>query len=77
MQHNGQAKLDAIEKMIAEGRTIYFYTYTRCTEVSPKTFNSFKECGGLFKVDRNDSLYIRRGKNWDCVDHSKITMDAA
>lgn len=72
MGHQGQAKLDAIKKAIADGSTIYIYTYGRCVEVSPRTFARFGGENGPFKVDAKDSLYIARGKAWDCIDYTSI-----
>lgn len=76
MQKNGAAKLEAIERELAQGSTVRFYTYTNCTEVTPKTAAKFGE-GELFKVDSTGSLFIRRGKNWDCVDGCKIMVEKA
>ena len=73
---NGQAKLDFINAQTADGATIFLRTYTNCTEVTARTLVNFEACGGLFKVDSKGSLYIRRGKNWDCIDYSKITARA-
>lgn len=73
---NGQAKLDFINAQTANGATVYLQTYTKCTEVTARTLANFVECGGLFKGDSKGSLYIRRGKNWDCIDYGKITARA-
>ena len=72
---NGTKVLEAINREIANGHTVYISTMYRHTPVNPKTAAKFNAAGyDLFKVDSKDSLYLRDGKRWDCIDFCKFTV---
>lgn len=54
-------RLEWITARLTEGRTVYY-----C--VGATTIKMTKRTLGLLAV-RGDSLYIRWGKRWDCIDY--------
>ncbi len=44
-------------------------TYSRYTDYKVKHRD-------MFKMDARGSLYVQRGKNWDCVDYCKFLFSA-
>lgn len=68
---SAQKKLEVIEETLQEGKTVYISTHYKSIEVTPKTFKRWGNT--LFKVSGN-SLYIARGKNFDCIDYCKFTF---
>jgi len=62
-----------IEDRIAEGRTVYITTYTRCTKITPKTFHRFAaDNTPVFKADGNSTLMIS-GRGYVCIDGNKVS----
>ena len=69
-----QEKMDQIIQHINKGRTVVISTCTRAAKIDTKVINRFKNVGReLFKVDGN-SLYMSRGKHYDCIDYAKINV---
>lgn len=67
-------KLEAIERALDSGRTIYVSTYTNHTKITPKSAAKWADAGmDLFKVSGN-SLYMAAGKRFDCIDYCKISV---
>lgn len=67
-------KLTKILEAIANGKTVTFSTSMRIVPVNAKAVAKFKKVGhDLFKV-KGDSLFIARGKHYDCVDGCKVTV---
>lgn len=65
-------RLAFIESNIAKGRTIMVSTATKAWEVSPKTAAKWAAAGAtLFKVS-GASLYMARGRGFDCIDFAKV-----
>jgi hypothetical protein len=59
--------LDNINNALSNGMTVRIATAMQYTDVTSKTVAKFNKAGyDLFKVS-GKSLYIRRGKNWDCI----------
>jgi len=54
-------RLEWILARLGEGRTVYY-----C--VGATTIKLTRRCAGLLAV-RGESLYIRWGKRWDCIDY--------
>jgi hypothetical protein len=72
-----QERINKILNAVESGRTVYFSTPLRVWPVNLKTLNKFKSAGyDLFKV-QGDSVMMRNGKKWFCVDGCKVTVDAA
>jgi len=67
-------KITKIIETIESGRTVYFSTMLRHTPVNLRTLNKFRNAGyELFKAN-GDSIMMRNGKRWECVDGCKITV---
>jgi hypothetical protein len=65
-------KLDWMKDRLNEGKTVYISTYTKTIRVTPATYSrSISAEYPLFKI-KKQSLYIARGKHYDCIDHTKI-----
>jgi hypothetical protein len=59
---NGRAPF--IQEHLAAGRNVYIQTCTRATKLSRK----HAEAKGA-----GNSIYLQRGKHWDCIDYCKIS----
>jgi len=71
--NTAQKKLNWIDDMIADGRTVYVSTQTRTTKITPKTAKRWADNGNvLFKVS-GESLYMAVGKRFDCADYCKLS----
>ena len=71
---NANTKLNKILAFIESGGTIIISTHLKHIEVTAKALRKFEKAGTqLFKTDSTGSLYIARGKAWDCIDHARIT----
>ena len=59
---------------IRAGGTINIINYAKHIKVTPKVLARFEKHGQkVFKTDSKGSLYIARGKAWDCIDYCRIT----
>lgn len=68
-----EKKLEWINERIAEGMTVYMATYTQVRSVKASTVRAFARADAeLFKIS-GKSLYVARGRSWDCIDGCKIT----
>lgn len=68
-------KLEMIQKALTEGKTVIFANYLRAWKITPKTVANFAKAGvDLFKV-KGKSLYMARGKNYDCMDYCAIRIN--
>ena len=69
---DAQKKLDWITEQVNAGRTVVIGTHYKAWEINKRTFDRFDKAGSqLFKTDTK-SLYMARGKNWDCIDYCSI-----
>lgn len=67
-------KLNNIVASLEAGKTVYVCTCTKQVKVTPKTFASWVKDGlKLFKVAGN-SLYMARGRSFDCIDFCTIVI---
>lgn len=72
---NAAKRFEAVTSTLEAGKTVYICTHgARPMSVTPKVYNAWKDHGGLFKVN-DKSLYIRKGKRWDCLDFTLIQVD--
>lgn len=63
-----EQKIEKILAIIASGKMVQFRSGLSCINVDAKTVKRFEKAGAeLFKASGN-SLYIARGRNWDCLD---------
>lgn len=70
-----QAKLDAINGALAEGRTVYVRSALKAWKVTPKTAERWKKAGNqMFKVS-GESLYMASGSKWVCIDYCQLDAD--
>lgn len=54
-----------IQTNLVAGNSVSVTTYTRSVNYKPKHKDMFKLSGS--------SVYVQRGKNWDCIDLCRIT----
>jgi len=67
-------KLSWITESIAAGKTVYVQTVYVTMTATPKTAAKFAKAGcDLFKI-KGESLYMSRGKGYDCIDYCGITV---
>lgn len=67
-------RLAGILAALDAGRTVYVTTATHAVVVTPKTRATWERYGRpLFKVSGR-SLYMGRGKVYDCIDYCLITV---
>lgn len=69
-----QEKLDKIMQAIQAGRTLYIGTYTRCTKIDAACVKRFEKVGASVLKASGNSLYVARGRNWDCIDGCAIRI---
>ena len=62
-------KLEWIKSDLATGRTVYVSTSLRALKITPKYLASINS---VVKATAK-SLYISRGKSWDCADYCQLT----
>lgn len=60
-------KLAFIHEHLAAGRTIYIATALKAWKLSKKHAAMVKVSG--------ESIYLQRGKNWDCIDYCQISAE--
>ncbi len=65
-------KLELIESAIRENRTVYICSHTKQTKITPKTYQKWIDSGFELFKDDGKSLYMARGKNFDCIDYCAI-----
>lgn len=71
---NADERIEKIVNAIESGKTVRFETHLRVTPVNLKTLNKFRAAGyELFKA-QGDSVMMRNGKRWECVDGCRVTV---
>ena len=70
---DANTKMEKIMDIIRQGGAITISTHLKHIEVNSKTVAKFAKINAQIFKTVNDSLYIARGKNWDCIDYAKIT----
>lgn len=72
---SANSRLARIERALALGHEVHMYTYTKTTVITQKCYDSWQESGRpLFKIV-GDSLFIGRGRHYDCVDGVPLSTD--
>lgn len=67
-----QEKLEMIEDMLSQGKTVYISSYTKTWKVTPKTIKRFAKVGiEFFKVSGNN-LWMAQGRKRVCIDYCAI-----
>lgn len=70
-------KFDWIVSRLGEGHTIRLSTSLRVVEITPGTWDKWQKKIGYPPVKTvNGSLYLARGKHWDCADYCHLTAGA-
>lgn len=68
-----QEKLNRINELLDTGATIYISTCLKSTKITSKNRAAWEKTGRpLLKVVK-DSLYMGRGKTYDCIDYCDIS----
>lgn len=66
--------LDEIMEHIRRGGTVDICTHLKVRRVTGKVLQRWERAGyDLFEV-RDGSLYIGRGRHYDCIDHCRIIL---
>lgn len=67
-------KLEKIVEAIEAGKTVIFANYLTHTEVSPKTYRSFRDAGlDMFRATENH-LLVNMGKRFESVNGCKVMV---
>jgi hypothetical protein len=59
-----QERYDKIMETLKAGGAVIVATYTKATQYDARHIEYFKLSG--------KSLYVRRGKHWDCIDYCAL-----
>lgn len=71
-----QDRLDAILDTLQTGGTVYVETMTRITKVTPRHFQNWRSAGReLFRLGRDGSLNMARGKGYDDISFCRISFE--
>jgi hypothetical protein len=62
--HQARSRYRSIVAHLQAGGSVQLVTYTRATQYGPKHLGFFKISGS--------SIYVQRGKSWDCIDFTPI-----
>jgi hypothetical protein len=62
---NGRKLYSQITSHLAQGGAVQVCTYLKATQLEAKHLN-------MLKMDSRGSVYLQRGKHWDCIDHCAI-----
>lgn len=65
--HNGRRRFNFIVNNLNAGNSVSLTTHTRSVNYKPKHV-------GMFKLGNSGSVYVQRGKHWDCIDLSRVTV---
>ncbi len=63
----GKKLYNAITNHLNNDGTVLICTYTKATKYQQKHIN-------MFKLGKSGSVYVQRGKNWDCIDFVGIKL---
>jgi hypothetical protein len=65
---NGKKTFNAIINHLQNNGEVYICTYTKAIKYQSKHIN-------MFKLGKSGSVYVQRGKNWDCIDYAGIKLN--
>ena len=69
-----QEKFEKLTAYLNEGKNIYLQTHLKTTKITKKNLDNWAASGRpLLKVN-GKSLYVARGKHYDCIDYCQITV---
>jgi hypothetical protein len=66
----GRKRFNAISECLKNGGRVVIPTYVRATIYTPRH-------AGMFRLGKSGSLYVQRGRNWDCIDFSLVVCQHA
>ena len=69
----GLEKIEKIIELIESGKTVSFTTYLKTMPVNLRTLNNFRNAGYELFKSKGNSIYMMKGKKYDCIDGCKIT----
>lgn len=72
-----EAKLALIEGALAQGSTVYLCTYTQAIKITPKNAAKWASANRPIVKVSGDSLWVARGRGYDCADYCAIRTQAA
>ena len=67
--HIGRQRMRLISEAFATGRCVYVCTMTRATRFTAKH-------AGMFRLGASGSVYVQRGRAWDCIDGAALRTAA-
>ena len=69
---------DTLKRIISHtnnGGTVFICTHLRAVKINKNVVSKWEKSGyDLFKI-KNGSLFMARGKNFDCIDFCKIAFN--
>lgn len=66
--YNGKKTFNAIINQLQTGGDVFIVTYTRAVKYKPQHIN-------MFRLGKSGSVYVQRGKKWDCIDYCGIKFN--
>lgn len=67
-------KLAMIETGLATGKTVDLITATRIVRITPKLAKSWEAAGLPVVKVQGESLYVARGRSYECADYCAIRV---
>lgn len=65
--HKGRKRFNAIQSHLASGGSVLVGTATKSTKFQPKHSD-------MIRIGKSGSVYVQRGKSWDCIDFAGVAM---
>jgi len=65
--YHGKKMYNDIVNHLNNNGNVLLCTYTKVTKYQSKHSN-------MFKLGKSGSVYVQRGKNWDCIDYAGIKL---
>ncbi len=70
----GKEKAATIIEKIEAGFTVTISNHLRAWHLDLKILNRFRSAGHELIKGKGNSLYLARGRHFDCIDYCKITL---
>lgn len=67
-------KLDAINAALTAGKSVYVRTMTKTTLIKQRHVDAWAKAGRQLLKTSGASLYMARGRHWDCIDYCQIEV---
>lgn len=69
-----QEKMSGILSAAKDGKTIVISTTYKAIQITQKNIDAWDKAGRSLFTVKGDSLYIGRGKYYDCIDYTAIKI---